>query len=904
MGVLCAIFILTTAHSQVANNNFAQAVDVYTPINAVSGPINTLWSNNFDDAVSGAINLPNPFEFDGNAYNQIWISSNGFITFGSAPSATNYTPLSSAETYAGAIVPFGFDLESAQSAVGGPREVIWKISGNEVQIEWKRVRRKGLDEAFTFQLRLNTNSPGDGIRQIYGPIESANAPGPATSETAFPQVGLRGPDNNHSSNVKNRRVTVNGNNNWNNSIPGNNNTSVCRFTGGPDARYWTVGQSYYFNGIWDCTIGVECNDGDPCTIDDLTYANCHCVGTYEDTDGDLVCDFFDDCPDLASAIGSPCDDSDVCTEFDQITSDCECVGTYLDSDNDGTCNGSDGCPNDPNKTAPGICGCGVSDAILTWYLDTDGDGFGDPATEYQSPVCFQIIGSVSVAGDCNDSDPALTAVGQPCDDGNPATVGDLVNASCVCAGFSECAPSPSLTDPCTENISVYLTTDLEANEITWSIQDPLNSSIVFCSGGPYQPGFLLNLQANCCLPEGCYVFALEDSGSDGMLSGNNGGYTMRTAVPDDRRIIDNDANGDFGSLSRIGGTQCYSFCVPVGADRLIYTSCDKYWWKTGEYMVANANPLVTAEWVPNGANNVQPGNSGYEFWFYNPNGGYSFRKFRPHNVSDNFAPASAYRACHIKINNWNAAFHVPQNQLMNVKVRGRVQGVNEPWGPACRFVRDEVLALCPPTKLMDIPGNQFLSCNQFRQFIPTQRVHARPISGATQYQWRFRIVAEGIEIIRTSSTYFLNLGWGAGVAPPLEDTKTYEVDVRAFKNGQWCGTGDPWGDVCSLTIGVPFQGGGVQSTLETPGPEMTIWPNPSNGRDLRIELSGFPSEEMTMTYDVFDLTGKLIHTGSVTLLDGEYNGPLQVGSYSGSGFYLIKARVGDLNRTERILLRQ
>ena len=37
------------------------------------------------------------------------------------------------------------------------------------------------------------------------------------------------------------------------------------------------------------------------------------------------------------------------------------------SDNDGTSNDLDGCPDDPNKTAPGICGCGVPDT------DSDGD---------------------------------------------------------------------------------------------------------------------------------------------------------------------------------------------------------------------------------------------------------------------------------------------------------------------------------------------------------------------------------------------------------------------------------------------------------------------------------------------------------------------------------------------------
>ena len=48
----------------------------------------------------------------------------------------------------------------------------------------------------------------------------------------------------------------------------------------------------------------------------------------------------------------------------------DCVAP-IDSDNDGTPDSLDGCPNDSNKTAPGACGCGVSDA------DTDGDGTPD-----------------------------------------------------------------------------------------------------------------------------------------------------------------------------------------------------------------------------------------------------------------------------------------------------------------------------------------------------------------------------------------------------------------------------------------------------------------------------------------------------------------------------------------------
>lgn len=41
---------------------------------------------------------------------------------------------------------------------------------------------------------------------------------------------------------------------------------------------------------------------------------------------------------------------------------------FLDSDQDGTPDYNDGCPIDPDKTEPGVCGCGVADT------DTDSDG--------------------------------------------------------------------------------------------------------------------------------------------------------------------------------------------------------------------------------------------------------------------------------------------------------------------------------------------------------------------------------------------------------------------------------------------------------------------------------------------------------------------------------------------------
>jgi len=65
-----------------------------------------------------------------------------------------------------------------------------------------------------------------------------------------------------------------------------------------------------------------------------------------DSDGDGIQNAQDNCPTVSNA-------------------------SQVDGDGDGAGDACDGCPNDPAKTSPGACGCGVADA------DSDGDGTPD-----------------------------------------------------------------------------------------------------------------------------------------------------------------------------------------------------------------------------------------------------------------------------------------------------------------------------------------------------------------------------------------------------------------------------------------------------------------------------------------------------------------------------------------------
>ncbi|MBK7114445.1 MAG: hypothetical protein IPH60_18665 [Flavobacteriales bacterium] len=95
---------------------------------------------------------------------------------------------------------------------------------------------------------------------------------------------------------------------------------------------------------------------------------------------------------------------------------------------------------------------------------------------------------------------------------------------------------------------------------------------------------------------------------------------------------------------------------------------------TNKFIVATENVAVSGQY------GVTNNTSGYEFWFFDPNGTYSYRRFRNHATSDGFG-VGALRANHFRLNAWTNTVntpHLPNDVLLNVRIRGRVAGVNQP----------------------------------------------------------------------------------------------------------------------------------------------------------------------------------------------------------------------------------
>lgn len=623
--------------------------------------------------------------------------------------------------------------------------------------------------------------------------------------------------------------------------------------------------------------GTACNDNDVCTINDTWNATCACAGTFQDTDGDGTCNANDGCPNDPEKTAP---------------GQCGCGIADTDNDNDGTANCNDGCPDDPNKLAPGICGCGVSDADTDGDLTADcNDGCPNDPNKIAPGVCGCGVADTNTDGDaladCIDPCPFLANLqnGDICD-ANPGAGYTLgVITSCACTPVA-----------CATNLQLEFQSDGMSN-VTWELRQQGSGTVVQSGGGflPPTPSYV----ESTCLPNGCFYLKVMDGEGDGITGG---GYILRTLGASGKRLIDNRNNFTSGSVSQIANNE--GFCLPLGIDRLLITSCDKLDWIPGEFIVANDNPDVSAQW---GVGNQT--DDGYEMWFFNPNGGYSFRRFHSHAVSDNFAPANAVRACHIQINNWATVNHIQNGVLLNVRVRSRVNGTNSEWGPACRFKLDPLRAQCPLTKLMDYPGSPYFSCGAARNWGNGNYVHARPVAGGNKYQFRFRIQAENFVVVKTTNTYFLHLNW---TVLPLEPCKTYEVDVRVSKdNGlTWCTDFvppvliDPWGDVCLLTITCAMQGGGQNMLMEEEASShLKMYPNPNRGDQLMLRIDEVGAGVNTVSVEVHDNFNRLVIARTLAVQDGSLNTVFDLSrSDLAAGVYLVNVTVGTRVYTERLVI--
>lgn len=455
--------------------------------------------------------------------------------------------------------------------------------------------------------------------------------------------------------------------------------------------------------------------------------------------------------------------------------------------------------------------------------------------------------------------------------------------------------------------SFNVLTDANGAETTWEVLDG-NGAVVECSGGGYANNSGC-LGSSCCVPAGAHVLKVYDAGT-----GMNGSYQLRSGGRG--RIVHN-SEGFSGALAQHGTDGV--FHTDMGSDRLNEQSCDANGLTTTGFVRALSNPAVAAQVVPPGNWSQQPSNSGYEFWFFDPDGGYSKTVYQNLRVLTSQGSPDA-NARYLKLN--NTAFSsdpLPLNRTLNVRVRGRVAGVNRPWGPACRIKVNGTADAYWETHLVDVPGDPVNACNAVRDFdavsVDNTVLAVRRV-GTAAYHYRFRWERSNgtfFFVDRTSGSLDNNRymvlsrtndpswmpNWPINEPDPLPgEVFTVRVATRKAGTQAW----SAFGPCCTVTIGSTSQLVAQRAGEgEASPPLMSIWPNPNMDRQLHIAFHALEEPNGPLRVELVDATGRVAFTSATIITTGGPDNVFDL-AHVRPGLYVVRASMGAQMFTERVVL--
>ncbi len=174
----------------------------------------------------------------------------------------------------------------------------------------------------------------------------------------------------------------------------------------------------------DNNCGVDLCPDDP---DKVAPGSCGCGVPDIDTDHDHHPDCIDANPLTPGGYNETltCSPQDECPDDPEKTDPgiCGCGVADTDSDGDGTADCNDGCPADMSKTEPGTCGCGVADT------DSDGDGTADCNDGCPHDMSKTEAGTCGCGVADTDSDGDGTV---NCNDGCPYDMNKTEPGTCGC----------------------------------------------------------------------------------------------------------------------------------------------------------------------------------------------------------------------------------------------------------------------------------------------------------------------------------------------------------------------------------------------------------------------------------------------------------------------------------------
>ncbi|MCB0793324.1 MAG: T9SS type A sorting domain-containing protein, partial [Flavobacteriales bacterium] len=133
---------------------------------------------------------------------------------------------------------------------------------------------------------------------------------------------------------------------------------------------------------------------------------------------------------------------------------------------------------------------------------------------------------------------------------------------------------------------------------------------------------------------------------------------------------------------------------------------------------------------------------------------------------------------------------------------------------------------------------------------------------------------------------------------PLQDGLTYDVDVRAsYDNGaNYC----PWGPVCQVTIANPPAAFSGRDSEVSPV-AFDLFPNPSNGEQVRLTIDALPEALDMIEVDVYDAFGKQVQALRIPTQGNSVNALLNLEGLP-TGMYTVQATANAEVFTRRLIV--
>ena len=422
-----------------------------------------------------------------------------------------------------------------------------------------------------------------------------------------------------------------------------------------------------------------------------------------------------------------------------------------------------------------------------------------------------------------------------------------------------------------EEVKVHIVSDNFGAQTTWEIFDAFFLSAA--AGGPYPNN--VDVTETFCLPTtfgSCYSFYVFDSFGDGMCCANGIGEWELYDTFDQLILRD---SGEFTTQSPELAPQSpgyvlgHEFCLPLGPSSIAASDCNVF--------TNDLKDRVYATFVPGAAN--------YQFEFMNPDAG--FRRF--------IATGQRYVQFSQLVANPTYPLVVGTAYFARARVdQGAAGFFDDHFGAGCDMMID-ALQVPGCTQLIDTPGPTF-SCGVSRQLDVGQKLWARPVFGASGYQFRMENASEGYLRFLATPSYVLNLNTWAVL--PMQVGFTYDVTVQVFVAGQ---PGGFCGAPCTVTILPPPPATSGLKIDEVAATGVSLYPNPVRDGQVQLMLTDLVDEEQNITIDVFDLFGKRVMAKEYGNSGSVFNTIMDVDDLA-AGTYMVHITINEETLVERLMV--